>query len=656
MSSAFARVLLDSPLPQLDRLFDYRIPDELRDAVRPGIRVKVPLRSAGRMTEGFVVELADSVSFTGDVNPVEAVISPVPVLTPEVWALARRVADRAAGSAGDVLRLAIPGRQARVEKTWLAANHSAPPPVPPAPLDGYGTDLERVIAEAGKAAVDAIPRLVRVGDTWVGAWAVTLAAAASRAIAAGGSALLAVPDYRDQEQLVIALSAVLPPERIAQVDARQSNPDRYRAFLRCLEGAPLAVVGNRSVLYAPAAKLGLIAMWDDGDPLYAEPLAPYVHARDAALVRHEQQGGALLFLGHTRTTETERLCALGWLESVAPSRVQSPRVILAGQQVTDDRLAAQARIPPLAWREAKEALATGPVLLQVGRPGYALHLVCADCGEQARCDRCDGPLRTSRASAFPSCSWCGAVAGGWTCPTCTGTRYRQVGSGSVRTAEDLGRAFPGTRVIVADADHQHLHLPSKPALVVATRGAEPVADGGYAAVLLLDGERMIARESLRVAEDCLRWWSNAAALAAPGAPVILVGVAGALASALATWRQADHARGELADRRRLHFPPAVRVATVTGTADAVGRAIEAVRGELLDVLGPVTVEEGRVRAIVRFEYGHGAAVAGNLRAEVIRAATAGRRPVAGRRPAGRAVPTLRVRLDDPEPFVDDAAR
>ena len=81
-AGAFARVLLDSPLPQLDRLFDYRIPDELRDAVRPGIRVKVPLRSAGRVSEAYVVELADSVSFTGDVNPVEAVISPVPVLTP----------------------------------------------------------------------------------------------------------------------------------------------------------------------------------------------------------------------------------------------------------------------------------------------------------------------------------------------------------------------------------------------------------------------------------------------------------------------------------------------------------------------------------------------------------------------------------------------
>jgi primosomal protein N' (replication factor Y) len=665
--ASFARVLIDSPLPQLDRLFDYRIPEELADSVRPGVRVKVPLRSAGRVADALVVELADAVSFTGAVSPIEAVVSPVVVLTPEVWALARRLADRAAGSASDVLRLALPGRQARVEKAWLATRGGPAhrggelPPVRPAPLEHYGHDLERVLAESGKAAVDAVPRLTQVTGsdgraTWVGQWAATMAAAATHALAAGGSAVLAVPDYRDQQQLMLALSAVLPPERIAQLDARQPNADRYRAFLRCLEGEPLALVGNRSVIYAPAPSLGLIALWDDGDPLYGEPLAPYVHTRDAALVRHEQQGGALLFAGHTRTPETQRLHAIGWLESISPARLATPRVILAGQQSSDDRLAAQARIPPIAWREAREALNSGPVLLQVGRPGYALHLVCADCAEQARCDRCDGPLHTSMASAFPSCSWCGAVAGGWRCPTCTGTKYRQVGSGSVRTAEDLGRAFPGTRVIVADADHQHLTLPSKPALVVATRGAEPVADGGYCAVLLLDGERMIARESLRVAEDCLRWWSNAAALAAPNAPVILVGVAGALASALATWRQGDHARGELADRRRLHFPPAVRVATIVGTAVAVGGAVEAVRAELIDALGPVPVEDGRVRAIVRFEYAHGAAVAAALRAEVIRSATAPRRSVAGRRPSGRAVPVLRVRFDDPEPFAEDGAR
>jgi primosomal protein N' (replication factor Y) (superfamily II helicase) len=54
-----ARVLLDSPLPQLDRLFDYALPAALVDDAVAGARVKVPLRSAGRMVEGWIIEIVD---------------------------------------------------------------------------------------------------------------------------------------------------------------------------------------------------------------------------------------------------------------------------------------------------------------------------------------------------------------------------------------------------------------------------------------------------------------------------------------------------------------------------------------------------------------------------------------------------------------------
>jgi primosomal protein N' (replication factor Y) len=224
---------------------------------------------------------------------------------------------------------------------------------------------------------------------------------------------------------------------------------------------------------------------------------------------------------------------------------------------------------------------------------------------------------------------------------------RAVTVGASRTADELGRAFPGTRVILSDGERPQLRVGAEPALVVATRGAEPIADGGYRAVLLLDGERMLLRESLRVAEDCLRWWSNAAALAAPGAPVFLVGVAGALATALSTWRQAEWAGTELAARRALRFPPAVRVASVTAAGAAVARAVEAARTvDGVDVLGPAPIDDGLERAILRFDYGAGGRVARELRAEMIRVATERRRPVAGR--PVRRPPVLRVRFDDPE--------
>jgi primosomal protein N' (replication factor Y) len=656
-----ARVMIDSSLPQLDRLFDYAIPPTMAADAVPGVRVRVPLRSVGRVADGFIVEVTAAGDFAGTLSELEAVVSPMRVLAPEVWLLARTVADRAAGSASDMVRLAVPKRQVRVEKAWLAraepgaadgddgeATGPGPGPVRAAPVPGFDTArIDLALATGGRLAVDAVPRVVQVAPgRWVGHWATTMAAAASRAMAAGGSAILAVPDYRDQEQLVTALLALLPPDRIVHLDARQPNPDRYRALLACLGGEPLAIVGNRSVVYAPASRLGLIALWDEGDPLHNEPLSPYVHTRDAALVRQEQQGCALLFVSHARSTEVERLVELGWVDELAPDRPVPPKVLPTAQQQSQDRLAAQARIPSAAWREARAGLELGPVLVQVARPGYAPRLACVDCGQTARCLRCEGPLRLKTARSTPSCGWCGKLATDWSCPQCSGTSFRLVGQGSGRTAEDLGRAFPGVRIIVADGDRPLLAVDAEPALVIATRGAEPIAAGGYRAVLLLDGERMVARESLRVGEDCLRWWCNAIALAAPGATTVLVGVGGALASALATWRRSDYVRSELDDRRALRFPPAVRVATVTGSAETVQQAVASISDiDRVDVLGPVEVADGGVRAIVRFDYGEGREVASALRAEVIRAATSRRKRAGGA--AGRVpLPTLRVRFDD----------
>ncbi|MGV8896528.1 MAG: primosomal protein N' [Rhodoglobus sp.] len=654
-----AKVLIDSPLPQLDRLFDYGIPGDMAETAVPGVRVRVPLRSAGRVADGIIVEVSPRGDYAGVLSELESVVSPIRVLTPEVWALARRAADRAAGSATDIVRLAVPKRQVRVETAFLAADTKPGiEPVTAVPIEAYGPGaLEGAIAANERLAVDALPLVREVhpldGDPcWVGGWAVTMAAAAAATIAAGRSAILAVPDYRDQEQLQSALAAVLAASSIVRLDARQSNPDRYRAFLRCLQDDPVAIIGNRSVIYAPASKLGLIALWDDGDPLHSEPLSPYVHARDAALLRQEQQSCALMFFGHSRSTEVERLVEIGWVRSVSPRPLQLPKVIPTSQQSSNDRLAAQARIPSSAWKIARTALEAGPVLVQVARPGYAPRLACAECQQTARCMRCEGPLLQKSARSTPACTWCGALAAAWKCQHCEGEKLRFVGSGSSRTAEDLGRAFPGIRVIVADGDHPVQTVGSGPALVIATRGAEPIAAGGYRAVLLLDGEQMAARESLRVGEDCLRWWSNAVALAAGGAPTVLVGVGGTLASTLVTWRQADFARAELADRRSLRFPPAIRVATVTGSVDAVSAAVAASGIAGSDVLGPVDLEPPLVRTILRFDYAHGAEVAAALRSELIRSATSRRKRAGSRQGYAPAAPSLRIRLDDVEPFLE----
>ncbi|MCS5713017.1 primosomal protein N' [Herbiconiux sp. CPCC 205716] len=675
-SGVVARVMLESPLPQLDRLFDYLVPPALVPDARPGVRVKVPLRSAGRTARGYIIELAAHVPGERALSELDEVVSSLPVLTPEVWVLARRLADRAAGSACDIVRLAIPPRFVRVEKAFVArqaaaaataagadsdSNAARPRHAPGAfALTGYSASDGAHLAEPGaRSAIDAVATVTAVrasGDQMhtVGHWALTIAELAVGVHRAGESVIVAVPDYRDQLQVEQALESLGAGDTIVRLDARQARGERYANFLTALDGSPHIVVGNRSTVYAPVSRLGQIIVWDEGDSLQSEPHAPYVHVRDAALVRQEQSGCRLAFVSHSRSTDIERLVELGFLHPVFPTPRHLPRVLPTAEQDDADAPQNAARIPTAAWQAARRALEQGPVLVLVARPGYAPVLACQSCGHPAACTVCGGPLHVHRAGERPSCTLCGAIAANWSCSHCHGTTFRFASVGAGRTADELGRAFPGTRVIVSDGERPVLTVDAKPALVVATRGAEPVAEGGYRAVLLLDGPRMLARESLRVAEDCLRWWSNAIALSAPRAPNVLVGVGGELAKALVTWQQETVASAELADRRALRFPPAVRLATVTGAADTVAGALAELQKLVteaewakMDTLGPVPTGDGMVRAIVRFDYAIGASVARHLRALVVKNATT-RRGKTGSGSGFRPPPTLRVRLDDSE--------
>ncbi|NLA09795.1 MAG: primosomal protein N', partial [Microbacteriaceae bacterium] len=413
-SRRIARVLLDSPLPQLDRLFDYAVPAPLMEVAAEGVRVRVPLRSAGRIADGFIVELADVADVERPLSDLDAVVSAVPVLPAPLARLARRVADRAAGSAIDILRLVIPKRQVRVEKAWLARIAEAATADTPAsgtPASGTSasdtsasdTSASDTSASAAPApvalsafpglvealdarrrlAVQAPPHQVRLasGET-VGAWAELLAAAALRAFEQGRSAIVVVPDYRDLAQLDAALRGRIPEEALVRSDARRSNPERYRGFLRSLEARPCVVIGNRSAVYAPVHALGLLAVWDDGNPLLGEPLAPYVHTRDAALVRNELEPCALLFAGITRSSDVQRLVEVGWVTEIAPARRSSPRVVLSAPAQGETP---GARIPSAAYRDLRAGLEHGPVLVQVARPGYSPVLVCAACRSPARC-------------------------------------------------------------------------------------------------------------------------------------------------------------------------------------------------------------------------------------------------------------------------------
>ncbi|WP_325162655.1 primosomal protein N' [Kocuria rhizophila] len=628
-----ARVLLEAYVPHLDRVFDYRVSAALHEQAVVGAKVSVLF--SGRTMSGWIVERVAHTDVPEDrLLPLRRVLSPLPVAALEIVTLAEAVAQRCAGTAADVLRVAIAPRVARVDKEFAAeepspgAEDESTPGEAEEPATGAEVEPGTVPDEAADAPDSTAPpsheiwehyergpevvAAIAAGSPVRGVvevlpsaedhdWAGLTANAMATAYAAGRGAVGVVADHKALERLETALHALVGEDAVVRLHAGDGPTQRYRGFLELALGRKRLAVGTRSAAYAPVRDLALVCCHDDGDVNFVEQRAPYQHTRDVLLLRAQQQDTAALFTGHAVSPEAQRLVSTGWAVRVAPDRSElrrcSPRIEATSDSYNTarDPLAARARLPHEAFRVARAALERGPVLVQVARKGYAPVLACQRCRTPARCRSCDGPLALTAANAVPVCTWCGRQAHDWSCVECGFTRVRLSTVGAGRTAEELGRAFPQVPVISSSERTVRARVGSAPALVVATPGAEPVAEGGYAAALLLDGNQMLARPWLRAEEQTLRRWFNAAALvrsSARGGTVVVTADQDRAVAALVRWDPAGHSERELRERHELGLPPAVRTAALTGPRGALAATLRDLQlPERVRVVGPAPLED-----------------------------------------------------------------
>lgn len=635
-----ARVVLEQPVPHLDHPFDYLVPLSMHDDAVPGARVSV--RFGAQKLGGYILERRDEAEPGVSPIPLLKVITPLPVLNPLVEVAARAVADRYAGTLSDVLRAAIPPRVASVDKEFIAA--AAEPSdtegasgTPAASSYVLGTTNPWRHYEGGEQFLTELaagenPRAVAtVLPETAGDWAELAREAMLATVSSGRSVVMVVPDARDLQHLESTLQSSAAGLPFARLNAEDGPTPRYRNFLSAALGNVQVVVGTRSAALAPVEKPGLYVLWQDADQSLSEPRAPYQHAREVLLLRANEEGAALLVLSTSRSAEAQRLVATGWARELAPSRDVrrefSPRVVVTGDDFEreKDPFLHASRLPRAAWQAAQKALETGPVLIQVARTGFIPTTSCERCRTAATCMHCHGPLSFTGGSRVPSCGWCGRVANAWSCSVCGFTRLRARSIGADRTAEELGRAFPKVPVVSATGAHPKFAVSSQPQLVVATPGAEPRAEGGYQAALLLDGDRSLMREGLRVAEEVMHRWFAAASLVKPASKGGLVVIAAPQSDATQAMVRADAAGfawRELEQRRDVNLPPACRSAVIEGPATASDQFVAALNlPETVTTLGPVWMEEGQHRWLLFFPYAAGAQVARELKNGKVRSST-----------------------------------
>lgn len=602
-----ARVLPLLGLAHLDRGFDYLVPDELSEQTQPGTRVRV--RFGGRLVDALVLERLVDSEHEGTLRFIERLISPEVVYPPRISQLIDALAQRYAGVRSDLIRSAIPPRHAGAENSdtttpWEELGETSEPDLSAFSAYHFGESfVDAVLAEhTARAAWQMAP-----GEDW----AASLGALAVKVVLNGGGAIIVVPDQRDVDQLEKAVREHVSARQVTTLTAGLGPQARYRRYLSILNGQARLVIGTRSAAYAPVDKLSLAVVVHDGNDNLVDPRAPYPHVREVLTTRSAIEGCSLIVAGYTRTAESQLLVQSGWAHDLSAPRetvrTRSPLIRAAGDsefEMMRDPRARSARIPLMAFEAARRALDRDrPVLIQVPRKGYVPTLACGTCRAPARCRACNGPLglppHTGETGAVPTCRWCGRPDSKHRCGECGSPKIRAVVLGSERTAEELGRAFPSTRVIHSGGNRIIDEVEDSASIIVATPGAEPVVAGGglYGAGLLLDTWALLGRQDLRADEKTLATWAQVAARVLPrrddGEVIVVAEPAHPLVQELIRWDLTGAAERELRERAEVGFPPAVHMAAVDGTHDSL-----ALFQELLElpagaeILGPVDLPVG----------------------------------------------------------------
>lgn len=563
------RVAVESPLLQLDREFDFLVPEHLSSRVKWGTRVKFGFGRSKSAYTGFVVELMDSSVFAK--TPIDDVVGDFPVLTEELYAFCCEVAKRQVVATGEILQLAVPAHMPRVA---LQARETA--------------DHARIKEVTRQAWLTTVQE--RMDDFFVPSWARGFVERARDLHNQGFSSILIAPEAADVQVLMRIADYLNVPVTVWDISKKST---RYLNYHHSLDQIRI-IIGTRSAIYAPVANLGLIAVVDDADDSYREVASPKTHLRDLALLRAGART-SLLFAAPYRSVEVQRLVEIGYFTELETT-AQIPRISFTNPGI---------RIDDASYRLTKEALKHGTLLVLTPRKGSSAAAFCGNCGERLRC-ACGGFIWESSKDKF-ICRLCSKPI--LHCSTCRATTFRRGRSGSTRTTAEIGKMF-ASAVIHEATQEKKPELSNKTnQIVVATPGSAPRLDAGYSGLLILDTDVWLSAQHIHAEQNALRDWAEAIELMNPEGRAVLAGLGDRLGKPFSLWQHVEIATVAFRDAKELSLPPAVRSVSIAGTPvqlDAAERAITAHKGRLIR-------SDGKLAVFV-FDYSNGPAIAAELRA------------------------------------------
>lgn len=506
---------MDTGVFHLDQLYDYLIPEKLSASVQTGVRVQLPF--GNRETEGIVVERLQHPERAGELKSISKVLSPLPIATTDSLKLIDAVSQHFACNPWDLIRSAIPPRIASVDKNYLGS-------VPKLLKSSKKSITFQTLAPFVPAHKQVLQLLKENHSS--------------------GSVLIIAPDEKDVDLIVSALQT--DSIEVLKMTAAMPREERYRNYLRAMHGTDTVIVGTRSAVFLPLKNLATVIIHKESSYDHYELRSPGWNSKAVALIRAKTESFKLIFTGFSPSIEVAQL-----IEEREVRYLNSKQAV----NVKAFPPSEGALLPGKIFSEVKRALNVGPVLFIAPRKGYGNAVLCAHCRNVATCD-CGGRLSVSGKNKAPTCVHCGHSFQEWKCSFCNRSKQYLAGRGIERAAEEISRAFPGFPVIISAGDVIKNAVEPKPSLILATAGAQPQVEGGYAAVVVLDGIRFFSHTDLRTQERARELFLESSSLISAGGSVLLViDDSHPVVSAIARWNVAHLLKRELSERTELHLPP-----------------------------------------------------------------------------------------------------
>lgn len=446
---------------------------------------------------------------------------------------------------------------------------------------------------------------------------------------------------RRREQVLVLLPEIALTENfLRRFEARFGAPpvlwhsnlkqsERRRAWRAIVNGQAQVVVGARSALFMPYARLGLIVVDEAHEVSFKQDDGVRYNARDVAVIRARFEQIPVILASATPALESLQLAEAGTYRKIdLPSRFGG--ALLPDVQVVDLRIEAPERgrwLSPRLVEEIKDRLLKGEQsLLFLNRRGYAPLTLCRHCGYRFQCPNCTAWLVEHRLSRRMACHHCGhQVPVPEECPEChTPDCLVACGPGVERIADEVAELFPEARLAVVTSDT--LNSPEKIAEFVAKAegkaidviiGTQLVTKGYHFPELTLvgvvDADLGLEGGDLRAAERTYQQVAQVAGRAGrgekPGEVLIQTRhpEAAVIAALVAGDRDAFYA-AEAEARREAGAPPFGRWAAIIVSSEdekearEAARAIGALRPNLPDVmvLGPAPAPLALLRGRYRY--------------------------------------------------------